>query len=202
MLWAASIASSPPLGASAFALVELFARRIVYGALIGQRLSASLLASETSMWASMGVLMALASCGGAALVYALLRAPIELRLLIVFCILVSLSGLFWPIPVSGGGIYWETLIAPGAQSRYFSSLIFALIATFVWMLGRKPILARAGGAIALLFTLTLAVPFDWREPAYRDYHFSAYVQRYDRALPGATVQIPTPPGWSMILHKK
>jgi hypothetical protein len=202
MLWGAPLASHPPLGASAFALAELFARRIVYGALIGQQLSASLFASNASVWASVGVQMALALCGGAALVYALLRAPIELRLLIVFCALVLLAALFWPIPLSGDWKYWETLMAPGAHSRYFLPLTFALIATFIWMLGRKPMLARAGGAIAMLFTLTLAVPFDWREPEYRDYHFSAYVQRYDRALPGATVQIPIPPGWGMILHKK
>jgi hypothetical protein len=202
LLWAAPLADHPPLGASAFAFMELFARRIVYGALIGQRLSASLLESSASVWANVAVLTALAVSGGAALVYALLRAPVELRLLIVFYAMVLLAALFWPIPMMGEQKYWETLMAPGAHPRYFFPLTFALIATFLWMLSRKMVFARIGGAIALMLTLAVAIPFDWREPAFRDYHFSAYVQRYDEAAPGAPVQIPIPPGWGMILHRK
>jgi hypothetical protein len=202
LLWSTSAGSYPPLEASIVAFEEIFARRVVYGALIGHRLSVELIASYAAAWTNASVLIVIALCGAASLTYALLYAPFALRLLILFGFLVMLSGLLWPVRGQAAGAYWETLMVPGVSPRYFHALIFALVASFVWMLSRSSSFARAGGAVPLLFMVTMAVPFDWREPAYRNYHFSVYVQRYDRAAGGAMVQIPTPQGWSMILRRR
>jgi hypothetical protein len=194
-------ATPVPLGASAGVLARLVAQRVVYAALLGQRVSAALVATGA---AASTPAIAIAAAGGlAALAYAVLRGPLELKLLVAYGAVVLGLALLWPVPtnfVENG--YWAALAPPGTHSRYFYLLTLALVVAAAWMASREHRGVRALGALALAPVLLCAVPFDWVEPPYRDCRFAEYVARYERAAPGERVQIPTPPDWSMILTKR
>ena len=186
-----------PLGPSLMGFLRLLSWRVTYAALLGQHITGPLTGLWGDAWALLG-----AAGGLAALTYAIVRGPLELRLLIAFGALVMGSALLWPVPMNAApNGYWASLAAPGAHVRYFFPLTFALIVSFVWLLTRPSTAMRTLGALCLAAVLVIAIPADWREPAYRDYHFAAYVGQYERAPIGSRVQIPIPPGWSMIITK-
>ena len=198
------IESHAPLGASLPLFLRLVAQRLIYAVFLGQHASAGLLAQGAGALSTSIAVVAAAATGLAILAYAVLRGPLELKLFIAFGAAVLGSALCWPVPMSSTAIgYWETLILPGAHTRYFYTLTLALIVTLVWMFARAGSrFARGLGAIGLAVAILCAVRVDWREPPYRDFRFEEYVEKYDRAAPGERVQIPTPPGWSMILTKR
>lgn len=50
----------------------------------------------------------------------------------------------------------------------------------------------------------IGIPLDWQYPPFTDYHYQAYMQRFDQLPPGSRMEIPLNPrsgGWTMTLIK-
>ena len=195
---AAPVETHVPLGASARGLIRLIGWRVTLAPLIGQRTSLDLYGASVPWLAVVAAIVGLAI-----LAYALIRAPFELGVFVCFGLMALGMALIWPVPMNTApGGYWATLTEPGVHVRYFLPPTFALVASLVWMVSRHQKIVRGCAALSLAAMVLYAMPRDWREPAYRDYHFAEYVQKYESAEPGERVQIPVPPGWSMFLVKR
>jgi hypothetical protein len=188
------------LGANLVSLLEILADHVFMGALIGRN---ALFHAHP-----LGALV-VASLGIAALLYGLIRGPLQLKLFILFASLVLACSLASPMPwpiingVTSGPLLpgWEAL-ALGLGQRYWYMPMLAFVATLVWLL--KPTIPAAFrlGAILCLVLMPFGVVRDWRFPPRVDLHFGEYAEKLRQAPRGAVLVIPlNPPGWSMRLVK-
>jgi len=198
------VESTRPLGVGIFEFLRVFAQRIVDGALFGQRISSSLIDSRPDVWGAAWIYVPLAIFGLAVLAYAIWKGTDELRLVIGFGLLTLAGALFAPVPMNlAESSYWEMFATPGRHARYFYPLTLAFILALVWIAARAPARAlRWIGIGALAPVFLCAIPLDWMEPAYRDFRFAEYAEKFERSLPGDRLQIPIPPGWSFFLTKR
>jgi hypothetical protein len=191
----------PPLGASVDALLRVVVGRVVYAGMLGQTGYERIARTEGSPWMAPVALGLAALALFAVVAYALARAPLELRLFVVYAILVLGAALAFPPVTAMEQPFWQTIADPAASNRYFLLPVFAMLAIFVWMAVRGGRVARVTGGALLAASVAFGVVRDWREPPYKDYDFMRFVQYYRDAAPGERVQILYPPGWSMVLTK-
>jgi hypothetical protein len=191
------------LGASPMSFLNLFARRVVLEAFVGDAGLSWLMANAAGFLENPAVIVFLAIAGAAIFAVIAWKGTPELRLLFLFAAFVYLASLAWP-PASTHSDhgYWEILTAPGNGNRYFLIPVFALITGLVWVAFTQNRPARIVGGVALVAMLALGVALDWREPPLRDYNFEQYAAKYEQASPGQRVQVVTPPGWSFVLTKR
>lgn len=198
------VESNRPLGVGVLEFLHIVAQRIVECALLGQRVSSSLVEARPDVWGLAWVYVPIALFGFVILAYAVWKGTDELRVVIGFGLLTFAGALISPVPMNlAEASYWEMFATPGRHARYFYPLTLAFILALAWMAGRAPDRTWRWIGVGTLAPLFLcAIPLDWMEPAYRDFRFSDYAQKLERASPGERVQIPIPPGWSFILTKK
>ena len=190
--------SQQPLGAS----LALLARIVGVQVILGPILSSGGL-SVIGRVVEIGIV----PCGLAFAVWtglcarALIKAPIELRLFIVFAFFVLAGSLASPL-ASKIEPQWLAMTRLGACGRYWFLPSVATFWIYVWMLGRNQ--SRIIRVIAQL-VLTLAVCagiLSYRQHAFIDFHFSSYAHQIAMAPEGTHVRVPiNPPGWSMDLIK-
>jgi hypothetical protein len=152
-----------------------------------------------SLWLPLGVL----AVGAWAVVYAFLRGPAALRLLLVLGAGILALAVVSPAGPGSPHQLWASL-ATGGGPRYFYMPMLAWISTLVWLaLRAEPSALRVGAIVLLLGGLLVAVPVDWRYPALPETGFTAAAERFDRARPGTTATIPIEPApaWTMTLTK-
>ncbi len=190
--------SAAPNGANLTRFIHIVARQIFLSSLLGVK---------TEFHVFMKVPFAcevLITIGGvAAILYAVWRGPIELKLFILFVSLVFGAVLADPL-VSLTGTQWEILGVPGAGNRYFFLPTIAFLAALLWLaadsgMPRKSI-RRA--AVTALLVLPVGIGTDWHYKSFVDLHFPAYARTFEEAAPGTHLTIPiNPPNWSMELSK-
>ena len=139
--------------------------------------------------------------GLTAVVVVLFRAPLELRLFVVFACLVVAATAYrlhcdpeWQ---------WQYLAMPGYAERYWYIPKLGYVACLLWLaLDRKlSLLARSIPIIAVLL-LTVVSITSWRYPAFPDYHWSRYARALQDSPPGTTIAVPVNPGWIITLTKR
>jgi len=141
--------------------------------------------------------------GVAVLVYALRYAPIELKLFIFFAFAVLALGLTRPLAGTPDRPQWEWLCVPGCGNRYFFLPMLAFLASLLWIAtGKASARALRYIAMALLLLMPIGIYRDWHYPAFVDYHFQEYADKFEHAPPGTKMTIPINPGWSMKLTKR
>ncbi len=132
--------------------------------------------------------------------YALFRAPLELKLFTLFGCAVCVAVIrrlhcdpHWD---------WGSLMNVFYAIRYWYIPRLALLAIFVWMLGKaRPHWIRTATAVAIVLIAGCAMQ-DWQYPALPDLHFSRYAKEFERTRPGTTLTIPVnPAGWKIALTK-
>jgi len=191
----------PPLGATFPAFLRVVVERTVYGLLVGETGYARIFNDPATVWLQMPTLAALGIALLALVGYAFLRGALELKLFLAFAVMVLAAALVFPTTQPLQQPYWDSMTAPGAANRYYLLLIFALMATLVWLAAQRSIAARAAGIAVLAFSVVFGVAPNWREPPPLDYDFARFVRKYERVPSGTRVQIPYPPGWGMVLTK-
>jgi len=146
--------------------------------------------------------------GLAVIAYALLSAPTELKLFILFSAAVLAMALRHPLasiePTPG---QWQLLRIPGFGNRYYFFLMLSFFASLIWMAAANRAAPRFPrcAALAILLLSPFGIVRDWKYKAYADFNFPKYVIILAQAAPGTKVVIPTNPTsttWTMELIKR
>jgi hypothetical protein len=135
--------------------------------------------------------------------YTLLDGSPELRCFIFFALLVLTAALTFPT-VEPVQYQWDAFLVPGQGVRYWYIPRLAVMATLIWLLGRRrPLAIRALAGILVCVMAFSAVKY-WRYPPFPDFHFESYVRTFEQLPPGATGEFRLNPGgpWIMRLVKK
>lgn len=189
-----------PLGTALELLASIVAGQVFLSALIGKSGYAWLV--STHVWSAVLVIGVILT-GFAMCFYALSKAPLELKLFIVFATLILGSALVTPL-ARGAELqpFWEAMKYPGLGQRYFFIPMLAVVTTLIWMVGRQSSRSFRVAATVALSCMVLGIMLDWHHPAFTDLNFKDYANKYVESPKGAKVTIPThPPGWSMELIK-
>ena len=190
-------------GADAMKLVHLFVRRVIYEALFGQVGGMRIMSHEWGQFWTQGLAIGLAALAGLAmLVYVMLRAPVELRLLVLYAALTFAAVIAWPGMPQGDALWWDLLLPASNGNRYFLLPVLAFLFTCAWLATSKAIPAGAAGMFLLALALVVGVRLNWREPPHPNFEFQAAVRKYQAAPIGANVLILTPPEMNMVLTKQ
>jgi hypothetical protein len=197
---AAAAGERPPLAASLDTLSRVVTGRIVYPFFIGQAGYEQLFADPKSGWLQPLAFAVFALAFAALMGYALLRAPLELRLFVLFALLVLAGAMAFPSREPRALPLWWTLTGPGTSNRYFLMPTFAIVLVLTWLAARR--VTRFAALAVLAVACVFAVARDFRIKPPLDYDFAQFVAKYERAAPGTKVQILYPPGWSMVLTKR
>ncbi len=133
-------------------------------------------------------------------VYALLRGPAELKLFIVFAVLVfaaSIRRLH-----CDPGWDWQSMMTVGYAIRYWYIPRLAVFAIFVWMIGKQRPTWVRGTATAAILLIAASAFAHWRYPAWPYQDFRRYARAFEQAAKGTPISIPVnPPGWKIVLVK-
>jgi hypothetical protein len=184
------------LGASPALLARILAGNVYLGTLLGGNVPA------VSSSPRLTVFLLLVAIGGTAIVAAcLVKAGIEMKLLLLLSSLLVAASLISPVAYSASGTSrWEVLAgAFGIRYWFFPTLAFAW--SLLWCIRSRIAVLRIVAAV-LCCIMCVGIVRDWRIPPLNDLHFAEYAQRFEAAPPGTAVTIPiNPPGWEMRLVK-
>jgi len=195
------------LGAGFLPLVQMIARQLTLGLLIGAHGLSSIAGSPAA--SNLAILTVLAVIPLAVCVWAAWRGPSMLR---AFCLLAGLELALALVAPSIGVPRWPKLgnaasiveFHPGGI-RYFLFPLLAFAISLGWIAvralrGRIERIAAVAAAVLLLAAVTIGVRADWEYPPYLDEHWGAEVQRLQAAPRGTLVVIPiNPHGWNVSL---
>ncbi len=191
-----------PNGASILRLISILGRQVFMGSLLGTRTLIQLVLHVRSLFICEAIACVI---GLAVVIYALLYAPLKLRLFLLFCIGVFALCLAKPIATTDGNLFqWEVLRTAGNGLRYYFFPGIAFLTSLVWIaLGEPPVpIAFRYAALLILLIMPIGIVRDWFYTPFDDFNFQHYVEEFDRAAPGTTVIIPINPDWQMQLTKK
>ncbi len=187
-----------PLGATPKLFVEILASQVFLGALIGQR--GPQFISYFSTLHNV-ILILFGMLGLAALINALSKASLELRLFVLYALLLFCAALSSPL-VNTTTSQWPLLLLPGVGGRYWFIPMLAFISVLVWTLrGSSSPISRTLAALAFAIMI-LGIILDWRYPSFKDFNFKENAYQFESAPAGTRATIPiNPPGWTMTLIK-
>jgi len=193
LITASAERTNEAMGATAKLFLQIVAGRVYMAAVLGQHAFSP--ATQT------GILLAFAVFGTAIVSYCLVKAAVEWKSFLSFCLLVWIASLKSPM-VSWSVPQWQVLRnAPGIRYYFFPTLAF--VWSLVWCLVSAPLMAVRLAACAGLAAMTIGIVKDWRYPNYTDHHFSQYAAQFESAHPGDSVTIPIfPDRWTMQLVKR
>jgi len=185
-----------PLGATPRLFVRIVAGRIIVSPVLGLEF---LLRHP----AIAGPVCALAFVGAGLLaIYTILRAPVELRLLLLFSTLVAGASLLSPLVAATNEPSWPPLADPRVAGRYWLIPVASFLWICVWTLGReRPLVIRAIGSLVIASALWTGILW-WRYRPFENLDFPRYAAEFQRVRAGQDFTFPiNPPGWNMVLRK-
>jgi hypothetical protein len=185
-----------PLGATPRLFVRIVAGRIIVSPVLGLEF---LLRHP----AIAGPVCALAFVGAGLLaIYTILKAPLELRLLLLFGSLVAGASLLSPLVATPNEPSWTPLADPRVAGRYWLIPVASFLWICVWTLAPvRPLVVRAIGSLVIASALWTGTPW-WRYAPFENLDFPRYAAEFQRARAGQDFTIPiNPPGITMTLHK-
>ncbi len=152
-----------------------------------------------STWGTTSEVWVATTLGVAILLYAWMRAPLELKLFVLFCAGLLAASLKNPLDNTGVPA-WQGLLS-NVGGRYW----FFPMAGFIWVviwatLESHHRVDRIAGGIVLL-GMSAGMVHDWKDPAFYDTHFARYEKQFDSASAGDVVTMPEYPGWTIRLIK-
>jgi hypothetical protein len=139
--------------------------------------------------------------GIAAVVYAFIISRIELRLLIVFSLMIVVAAMASPALTSDVP-QWTVMWLPVGGSRYWLIPMFCLMLTVLYLAKEGEYKPVRVAAIAALIASLAGIAADWKYPPFEDLNFQEHAARFESASRGEEVVIPINPNWDMRLTKK
>lgn len=132
-----------------------------------------------------------------------LKAPLELRLLMLFGLLVFIASVFFPTGDFTRYSALKLLSRSMDGARYWLMPMLAFLMTLVWGAiydSRKVIRVICG---LLLSTMVFGIVLDFRHKPYHDYEFASYINKLGQIPSRTELRIPiNPPDWDLILIKR
>jgi hypothetical protein len=139
--------------------------------------------------------------GFALLIYTIVKANLELRLLILFSGFIIFGALLSPA-ASNSVPQWQALAMPETGSRYWLIPIFCWFVALFYIVKNAARVYLRYGAVALLIFSLYGVVADWKYPRFKNLEFQRYAAEFEAAQAGQAVMIPINPDWEMRLVKK
>lgn len=193
LAFAAQSRPKSPLEATPVLFAKILAGQVFLGGSIGNG-GLARIASESTGYKLLAIIVAIA--GITAIAYVLGKAPLELRLFVLFSFLLLAASL------ALAGLSWNILWRPGAATRYWFFPVLAWSASLVWLLVQKEILWLRRTAAVLLVIMGIGIAIDWYHPPLPNLDFQKYAREFEQLPPGKPFAIPiNPSGWSMSLIK-
>jgi hypothetical protein len=185
------------LGLSLTWLVRIVVGQIYLGTLLGSNCIATLSDVGSS------ICFACVCVGGTAIVIScFLKCAAEMRLFLIFSVLIFSAALMSPQahPATGVSVWAMLAGMPAIRYWFFPTLAFAW--SLLWCVRSNVRISRAVSA-ALLLVMCIGICRDWRRPAFLDMDFADFARRLEAAPVGTVVTIPeNPKGWEMRLVKR
>ena len=184
------------LGANPEMLGRLLGSQVYLGALLGYNGLSSVQGLRFSIFlacVAIGLTIFVAICD--------LRAPMAMKLFVVFSAAVFAAGLFNPFEWDRPTVpVWVVYAAvPGLRYWFFPTLAFAWALLYGY---RSRIVPVKITSLALLCVMCVGVIRDWRHRPLEETNFSEPLKRFEAAPAGAVVTIEEQPeGWNMRLVK-
>lgn len=191
--------SSQPLGASFFGAVHIIAGQCVISPLVGAKNYGLLI--RTHWWTD--VFASIAAAGGLAVfVLAFILGKQEVRLLIIFAVLVCATALINPA-VTKLEPQWIAMQTPLTASRYWLFPGITLLVCLAFLATNRRVGRLRYAFILPALLMIWGFVADWKQPRFKDLNFPEYAREFDAAKPGDIVTIPiNPDGWDMSLKKR
>jgi hypothetical protein len=186
------IRSKAPLGASIQLLIDMLAGHVYLAAIAGQK-------DYAAMYGFTFLCIA-AVAGTALLVYVILKAPLEIKLCVSYCVLIFAASLESPL-VSRTVPQWP-ILESAYGIRYWFFPMLALVWSLIWCSVSANMPLKVVSIVLLIFMLR-GVTRDWRYPPFPDKNFPKTASDFEAAAPGTAFEIPLyPDGWTLRLTKK
>jgi len=194
------------LGATPKLFVEILATQIFLGSVIGYKglllVSRGVLELISHFLTLYNlIVIVFGMLGLVALVNVMLKAPLELRLFVLYASLLFVAALLFPLGKPNDP-QWPLMLIPGVGGRHWFIPMLAFLSVLVWSLRKSS--SRISRTLAVL-AFVMMVPgiiLDWQYPAFKDLNFREHVYRFESAPIGTQATIPiNPPGWTMVLTK-
>ena len=190
-----------PNGAGLLRLVGILGGQVFLSSILGVRTFIRLFFDQ-SRYLLLAEVVAL--CLGIGIVaYACCRAPLELRLFLLYAAVALTLALIHPVATYGGTAeQWQQMQTPGVGNRYYFFPMLAFLSALIWSVTRP---AATTGVRYIAFAVLLLLPVgiwrDWKYKPFEDLQFKERAAEFDRAVPGTTVVIPINPNWQLVLTK-
>lgn len=185
----------PPavLGASVVHFVRLLGGYVVMASMFG--------ALPWALRVPLAVLAGFTVLGLLMYGYCLLRAGLELRLFVLYCLLLLFSALRHPLTVSAEPMW--PIMESFPSLRYWLFPMLALLWGSAWCFMQAPSrMFRFLGGAAVLAT-TVGILQDWRYSSFPEMQFQQQAARFAAAPAGSVVEIrEVPIGWKFELTKR
>ena len=180
------------LGANLHNLLLIVSDRIIWAGLFAEEGGAHAVLLGTSH----GALFSAAICLLALpiVVFAIWRAPLELKMFGLTAVGIAASGLVAPL-VSNTGNAWGIMAVSRAGERYFLLAQVAWVITVLWAATRlpRPWWRRTALAVCAA-TFCSGLITSWRYQAFQDYHWAQEARAITTAKIGTKLVLPIPPG--------
>lgn len=186
------------LGASVELFFQIIGRHLVIGPLLGVRGFSKLESMGLWNWftATTLTIVSLVST-----TYLLRRVSNELRLVIAFALLITITALAWPAVTLEQG-QWTAIANNVTAQRYWFVPCFVFYAGLLFVIANVRSKVEKAIAVGLLVISSYGVVVDYKIPPLKDFDFQTHAAEFERAEPGTTVSIPINPDWKMQLKKK
>jgi hypothetical protein len=196
MLWHTRLMA--PLGATPARLVDILGRQIFIPSLLGLNTSSNFFRGDTPT----AIEVTATALGLALIFYALRRAPLEMKLFILFAFGGFVLCLARPLAGPPDRTQWDWLCIPGCGNRYYFLPMLAFLAALLWVAVDKSHRKICYLGVALLLLLPIGVYRDWSYPGYKDLDFKKYATEFESAPSGTKMTIPINPGWTLDMTKR
>jgi len=176
-------------------LVRTIGGQIFLSPLIGQRGCENLIIYFPRWYTGISVLAVL--IGVYLMLYALLNAPLELRLFIIFSGMIFTAALVSPLTSN-----WQDLWQPWVGGRYWFVPRLAFVTTLLWLLPLQSPLHLRLIAILAFSIMLIGITWDWQYTPFGNFQFEYYVNKFENLSSGSKIIIPiNPQVWYMELIK-
>lgn len=182
-------------------LSKIIGGQLFLGSLIGENGYAWM---NVESFVSYFLFSTVAIAGIVTFIYALIKAPLELKFFIIYATLILVATLGLPI-IRNDKIqsFWGAMSSPSLGGRYYFIPRLAFVSTLIWMMGKQRSRQSQIIAKAALATMIFGIIVDFRYPPFTDFKFKEYVDSFMEARKGTQFTIPiNPPGWTMQLIKR